>query len=433
MRRLFFFNLLLFGLISSTYVYGQSNVATVSINNLSITQEPPIEDGERLSEWMLKERRIQNGASQNYSSTAPYYLGTSWLTSKEITDQEIEKQSLINVFEKIHFPENNVAAQKIKTAFAKMINSMQITGRVPLPNTNVRYLEASPKLNPVLESTDRVVVPATPTTITVIRSNGSLCNIRYRPNVETRHYIQGCRLRNQTNERDADWAWLVEPDGTIHKVSVASWNSAKQDLPAPGSWIWAPPRWSIWTTKSGDQFSEVFANMLAVQGPSGLPNSLDNSTSVRGSLPSENLKDLYSISRDLPISANIWGETGLMQTPSARTAPAGTGAITLGWFNPYANVNLFFAPVDAVEFIMRYTNMNNVVYTASGGSQTNKDKSTGLKVRLIKENYFLPEVAVGARDMLGTGLFSGEYFVASKRHKDFDFSLGMGWGQLGTP
>ena len=121
-----------------------------------------------------------------------------------------------------------------------------------------------------------------------------------------------------------------------------------------------------------------------------------------------------------------------MQTPSARTAPAGTGAITLGWFNPYTNVNLFFAPLDEVEFIMRYTNMNNVVYDASGGSQTNKDKSIGLKVNLIKENFYLPSITVGARDMLGTGLFSGEYFVANKRFNNFDFSLGMGWGQLGT-
>lgn len=432
MSRSFFFTLFVLTMSLENLAHGQANTSNVEVNNQQSAQQPPILNGERLSEWMLKEQSVQNNSSQNYSSVTPYYLGTSWLTPKELTGQQIEKQSLINSFEKIHFPENNVSAQKIKAAFTKLIDGMQATGRVALPSTNPRYLAASPKLDPVLEQADRVIVPATPTTITVIRSNGSLCNIRYRPNVEARHYIQGCRLRNQAGEREPDWAWLVEPDGTTHKVSVASWNSAKQDLPAPGSWIWAPPRWSIWTGRDGDQFSKEFAGMLANQGPSGLANSLDSSASARGSLPSENPKDLYSISRDLPISANIWGETGLMQTPSARTAPAGTGAITLGWFNPYANINLFFAPIDSVEFIMRYTNMNNVVYGASGGSQTNKDKSTGLKVRLIKENYYLPEIAVGARDILGTGLFSGEYFVANKRYNNFDFSAGMGWGQLGT-
>lgn len=432
MSRSLFFTLFVICMGLVTQAHSQVNTSNVEVNSQLLLQQPPILNGERLSEWALKEQSAQNKTSQNYSSVTPYSLGTSWLTHKELTSQQIEKQSLINSFEKIDFPDNDVAAQKTKTAFTKLLNSMQSTGRVVLPSTNARYLAANPKLDPVLESTDRVIIPATPTTITVIRSNGSLCNIRYRPNVEARHYIRGCKLRNQANERDADWAWLVEPDGTIHKVSLASWNSGKQDLPAPGSWIWAPPRWSMWTGRDGDQFSKEFATMLANQGPSGLANSIDSGASARGSLPSENPKDLYSISRDLPISANIWGETGLMQTPSARTAPAGTGAITVGWFNPYTNVNLFFAPLDEVEFIMRYTNMNNVVYGASGGSQTNKDKSIGLKVNLIKENFYLPSITVGARDMLGTGLFSGEYFVANKRFNNFDFSLGMGWGQLGT-
>lgn len=409
--------------------------AAVSVNSTSAnanisTGEPPIVNGERLSQWMMKEQQIQNNASQNYSTVTPYYLGTSWLTPQEITNQNIDKQSLLNAFDKIRFPESDPNSKKIKTAFVKLINDMQVTGRVTLPNTNARFLEASPKLDPILGRGDQVTVPPTPTTITVIRSNGTLCNIRYRPNIESRFYVQGCQLRG--NADDADWAWLIEPDGVIRKVPLASWNSAKQDLPAPGSWLWAPPRWSKWTNANGEKFSEALAKMLSIQGPSGLANSLDNSASARGSLPTVSPKDLYGVSRDLPISANIWGETGLLQTPTARTAPAGTGAITFGWFNPYANVNLFFSPIDELEFILRYTNMNNVVYGASGGTQTNKDKSVGLKLRLINENYYLPQVAVGVRDTLGTGLFSGEYFVANKRFNNFDLSGGIGWGQLGT-
>jgi len=416
-------------------VFAQANSENV-INRIptpiaaTSSSEPPIVNGERLSQWLLKEQEVQNNASQNYSSVTPYYLGTSWLTPQELTDQNIDKQSLINAFERIPFPESDPNSKKIKAAFVKLINEMQVTGRVTLPNSNARFLEVNPKLDPVLENGDRVVVPPSPSTITVIRSNGTLCSIRYRPNVESRFYVQGCKLRGSSD--DADWAWLVEPDGVIRKVPLAAWNSAKQDLPAPGSWLWAPPRWSKWTNSKGEQFSEALAKMLSVQGPSGLPNSLDNSSSSRGTLPPVSPKDLYSISRDLPVSANIWGETGLMQTPSARTAPAGTGAITLGWFNPYANVNLFFSPIDELEFILRYTNMNNVVYGASGGTQTNKDKSVGLKLRLLKENYYLPQVAVGVRDTLGTGLFSGEYFVANKRFNNFDLSGGIGWGQLGT-
>ena len=87
-----------------------------------------------------------------------------------------------------------------------------------------------------------------------------------------------------------------------------------------------------------------------------------------------------------------------------------------------------------MEFGLRYTNINNIPYgeQSLSGGQSYKDKSTGMKVRVIEENAYIPQIAVGVRDLLGTGLFSGEYIVASKRHTNFDFTLGMGWGQLGT-
>ncbi|WP_256929753.1 YjbH domain-containing protein, partial [Vibrio parahaemolyticus] len=41
------------------------------------------------------------------------------------------------------------------------------------------------------------------------------------------------------------------------------------------------------------------------------------------------------------------------------------------------------------------------------------------------------------RDFAGTGLFDGEFVAATKRYSNpnlgtFDFTLGMGWGYLGT-
>ncbi|WP_062307717.1 YjbH domain-containing protein [Polynucleobacter sinensis] len=415
---------------------------TSSSNSLgNSTSNPPIVNGEQFSTWMLKEQQTQNTKSASDSTSSqstlpfsPYYLGTSWQTPKELNDQNIDKQAALNSLEQIRFSQNDPADQRSKKAFTKLIESLKVTGRVPLPNTNPRYLEANPKLDPILGNGDRITIPEAPNTITVIRSNGTLCKIRYRPNIETRHYVDGCKLRGKNEERGADWAWVVEPDGSIHKVSLAAWNSSKQDLPAPGSWIWAPPRWSQWTNSSGEQFTKDFVKILSVQGPSGLEQGIDTQTSTRGSLPSIDPQELYSVSRDLPISANVWGETGLLQTPSARTAPAGTAAATLGLYQPYGVLNLYFAPLNGVEFIMRYTNINNIPYgeQSLSGGQTYKDKSTGLKVKLLNENAYLPEIAVGARDLLGTGLFSGEYFVANKRHNNFDFSLGMGWGQLGT-
>ena len=44
----------------------------------------------------------------------------------------------------------------------------------------------------------------------------------------------------------------------------------------------------------------------------------------------------------------------------------------------------------------------------------------------------MPGVAVGVRDVLGTGVWEGEYVVASKELGRFDLSVGMGWGRLAS-
>ncbi len=66
---------------------------------------------------------------------------------------------------------------------------------------------------------------------------------------------------------------------------------------------------------------------------------------------------------------------------------------------------------------LRYTDVRTRQYSsveAFSGDQTYKDKAFDLKLRLWEESYWLPQVAVGARDIGGTGLFDAEYLVASK-------------------
>jgi membrane-associated phospholipid phosphatase len=81
----------------------------------------------------------------------------------------------------------------------------------------------------------------------------------------------------------------------------------------------------------------------------------------------------------------------------------------------------------------RYSSLGNALYgPAIAGDQSYKDKSIDVKALLWDETAFLPALAVGFRDITGTGLFSGEYLVASKRTGAFDWSLGLGWGYLGA-
>ncbi|MDG1709088.1 MAG: YjbH domain-containing protein, partial [Emcibacteraceae bacterium] len=53
-------------------------------------------------------------------------------------------------------------------------------------------------------------------------------------------------------------------------------------------------------------------------------------------------------------------------------------------------------------------------------------------LRLFKEGKYTPAIAIGLQDMLGDGLFSGEYLVASKAVWKLDFTAGFGFGNMAS-
>ena len=70
-----------------------------------------------------------------------------------------------------------------------------------------------------------------------------------------------------------------------------------------------------------------------------------------------------------------------------------------------------------MEASWQYTDVNNALYSdveAFSGKQTYKDKGFDVKFRLLPESSYLPSIAMGIRDIAGTGTFAAEYIVASK-------------------
>ncbi|MGP5332281.1 YjbH domain-containing protein [Pseudomonas helleri] len=143
----------------------------------------------------------------------------------------------------------------------------------------------------------------------------------------------------------------------------------------------------------------------------------------------------YSMAHAEPrYTQSDYGGVGLLQTPTARMAPAGEISLNANRTDPYSRYSLSLQPIDWLEGTFRYTAISNRKYGSAelSGSQSYKDKAVDVKVRLWQESHWLPEVAFGFLDIGGTGLFSSEYFVANKRYKNLDFSLGIAWGYLGN-
>lgn len=131
------------------------------------------------------------------------------------------------------------------------------------------------------------------------------------------------------------------------------------------------------------------------------------------------------------VSASDFGITGLIDIPSARMQKDGE-LITSISRQKIANItNITYQATPWLQTTFRYTifnpsNSNRNSMSVDGAN----DRSYALKVTLLKEDRYRPELAIGIRDLLGTGLWGSEYIVASKQYGNFDFTLGMGWGRL---
>jgi len=129
---------------------------------------------------------------------------------------------------------------------------------------------------------------------------------------------------------------------------------------------------------------------------------------------------------------NDYGDVGLLQTPTARMRPDGEFGLGVSTVRPYNQAHFFLQVLPWLETTLRYTAVINRPYLASENTQSYKDKSADVKVRLLREGEYWPAIAFGIQDIGGTGLFSSEYLVGSYHWYDFDFSLGLGWGRLGS-
>lgn len=136
-----------------------------------------------------------------------------------------------------------------------------------------------------------------------------------------------------------------------------------------------------------------------------------------------------------PRLVNDFGGVGLIQTPSARFAPDGQLFVGGSRVYPYERYFVTVQGTSWMEATLRYSSVDNRLYSAFpefSGDQSYKDRGLDVKIKLLDEGAVRPALAIGARDFLGTGLFSSEYIVANKSAGPFDVSLGIAWGNLGA-
>jgi Exopolysaccharide biosynthesis protein YbjH/Capsule biosynthesis GfcC len=379
-----------------------------------------------MGEWLANavNTHAANSASSNPSDDL-FTFGLVWQTGREMPAQVQLKQGLLSQLQSLQAQTSTANAQYLQV-LARTIGSMPITGRAYLPTQDGRLMQVQLQMQPVLQVGDMVSIPKRPRTVSVLLPHGVVCRVLHRPNATAAQYIQACTPSvpgdGSSADVSVDTAYVVQVDGQIESQGLAAWNATPHNAPSPGAWIWAPSREAGIPVK----LSEQIASFLATQGSLSLTNA-DVMT-----LPPLQMDNTVSESRGLPQSSSDWGVVGLLQTPTARLRKAGAAGVSVSRTAPYTHTNLTLQPFDALEIGLRYTNISTSLYGPEiAGDRAYLDKSADIKLRILEESRYLPQIAIGLRDPAGTGFFAGEYLVSNKRFDNFDFSLGLGWGYLG--
>ncbi len=131
---------------------------------------------------------------------------------------------------------------------------------------------------------------------------------------------------------------------------------------------------------------------------------------------------------EIPASGSNFGRAGLLEMPNARFRPDGVVESGISWRRQRGMWFVNFQALPFLETTFRLTNRLN----GTTGSGTTTDRAFDVKLRVWEENAWRPSLAIGLQDLIGTGIYQGEYIVASKRFWSLDVTLGLGWGRLAS-
>lgn len=126
---------------------------------------------------------------------------------------------------------------------------------------------------------------------------------------------------------------------------------------------------------------------------------------------------------------STYGLPGGVDTPTAETLPDGTLGATVSWSDYGRRGSVVFQALPGLTTVLRYSRIDGINDYRNDGYIS--DRSLDLRYQVVGEDGWRPAIAVGLQDFLGTGVYSGEYIVATKSvTPSVRVSAGLGWGVL---
>lgn len=119
---------------------------------------------------------------------------------------------------------------------------------------------------------------------------------------------------------------------------------------------------------------------------------------------------------------------GTIDNPIAGVFPEGQLSISSSIFGGTIRTNLSFQITNEMTASFRYSRIPSADGNHRGYIW---DRSFDIHYLLKDQTNYFPAIAIGLRDFLGTGIYSGEYLVATNKiGPRLKITAGLGWGRL---
>jgi hypothetical protein len=135
--------------------------------------------------------------------------------------------------------------------------------------------------------------------------------------------------------------------------------------------------------------------------------------------------------QDVP-GFNLYGSPGLVDMPTAYEMPDAHLTTSFSKMGDSTRNTIGFQITPRLSGAFRYSALANYNSVASVNG-VYYDRSFDLRYQLLRESNLTPAVTIGLQDFIGTGLYGGEYIVATKTlTPGLQVTGGLGWGRLGS-
>ena len=151
-----------------------------------------VQAGERLSDWVLRN-----------VPAMPNSYALHWLVAAERGPQLALRNAVLSGLRIATSGETG------GTGAWRVLESLPVTGRVPLASSDGYWLQVSPQFDPVLGDRDQVRWYREPSSVGVMGHDGQVCLVTHQPLSQLRQYVRACIAA----ESPIDTVWVVQPDG----------------------------------------------------------------------------------------------------------------------------------------------------------------------------------------------------------------------------